>query len=183
MEQTTTDKQAKPGFFRRLFNTRPDPRERLRPLWHRIIELAREPSLYAELGVADTVNGRFDMITATLAVVVARMEQDREMIADSALLTELFVEDMDGQLREMGIGDMVVGKHIGRMMQLAGGRLGAYRDCLREGDDGGLSDAVRRNVEWREVGSAEGLARRLVTLFQNLRDRSREQVLAGEFGW
>ena len=183
MVDLTSQNRTKPGFFSRLFGTGPDPREELRPLWHRVVALSREPFLYADLGVADTVNGRFDMITATLAVVVARMERNADLIPESALLTELFVEDMDGQLREMGIGDVVVGKHIGRMMQLAGGRLGAYRDHLVQGNDTAMAEAVRRNVEWSEGGKPEALAKRLVALFRELEDRSRDTILAGDFTW
>ena len=68
----------------RLFTPRPDPREALRPLWHRTVELSREPALYREDGVADTVAGRFDMITAVLAVVLLRLERDG-LAAETAL--------------------------------------------------------------------------------------------------
>jgi cytochrome b pre-mRNA-processing protein 3 len=50
---------------------------------------------------------------------------------------------MDGQLREIGIGDIIVGKHIGRMMSMLGGRLGAYREGLAAGD---IAPALLRNV-------------------------------------
>jgi cytochrome b pre-mRNA-processing protein 3 len=64
--------------------------------------------------------------------------------APSARLTELFVTDMDGQLRQRGIGDLVVGKHVGRMMGQLGGRLAAYREGLGEGGD--LAGAIDRNI-------------------------------------
>jgi len=132
--------------FSRLLGAAPDPREQLRPLWHRVVEIAREKRWYAELGVADTVEGRFDMITAVLAMVLLRMEREPELIHSSVHLTELFVEDMDGQLRESGVGDMVVGKHIGRLMAAMGGRLGAYREGLAAADEAALAGAVSRNI-------------------------------------
>ena len=94
----------------RLFRPGPDPREALRPLWHRVVELSREPALYRDDGVADTVAGRFDMITAVLAAGAAAAGARRVLADEPALLTELFVADMDGQLRETGVGDLVVGK-------------------------------------------------------------------------
>ena len=90
------------SFFSRLLGTAPDPRESVRPLWHRVIELARDPGYYTECKVADSIAGRFDLITAVLSVVMVRVEAS-EMRAESALLAELFVEDMDGQLREFGV--------------------------------------------------------------------------------
>src|SRR6185312_7281096 len=114
--------------LQRLFRGKPDPREAMRPLWHRVVEVSREPEWYATCGVADSVAGRFDMITAVLSLVLLRLERDRDCARESALLTELFVEDMDGQLREFGVGDIVVGKHIGKLMASLGGRLGAYRE-------------------------------------------------------
>ena len=66
-----------------------------------------------------------------------------EAATASVRLTERFVTDMDGQLRESGIGDIGVGKHIGKMMAMLGGRLGAYRDGLAAGD---LDTALRRNL-------------------------------------
>ena len=78
----------------------------------RVVELAREPSYYTDCKVADSVAGRFDLITAILCVVMVRVEAS-EMRAESALLAELFVEDMDGQLREFGVNDVVVGKRVG----------------------------------------------------------------------
>ena len=123
------------NFLSRLLRTS-DPREALRPLWHRAVEISREPQWYADCGVADTVPGRFDMVTAVLSLVLLRLEA-ADRANETALLTELFVEDMDGQLRESGVGDIVVGKHMGKLMATLGGRLGAYRDALTASGDAG----------------------------------------------
>ena len=55
---------------------------------------------------------------------------------------------MDGQLREFGVGDVIVGKHMGKLMGAMGGRLDAYRAGLA-GDRAALDEAVRRNVTLR----------------------------------
>jgi cytochrome b pre-mRNA-processing protein 3 len=131
----------------RLFAKREDPREDMRLLWHRVVEISRQPGWYAQSGVADSVAGRFDMITAILSLVLIRMEQDAEDRTSPVFLTELFVEDMDGQLREAGIGDVVVGKHIGKLMSVLGGRLGAYRSALQDvSNPTALADAAARNL-------------------------------------
>lgn len=163
----------------RLFRSRPDPREELRPLWHRVVEIAREREWYAARGVADTVAGRFDMITAVLATVLVRMEQEPDLVGPSVHLTEIFVEDMDGQLRESGIGDVVVGKHIGRLMATLGGRLGAYRTGLAATGTGPLEDAVSRNVSLNEGASPDAVAAALRQLAAHLADTGSSAILGG----
>ena len=89
------------------------------------------------------------MITAVLSAVMVRVEAS-ELRSESALLAELFVEDMDGQLREFGVNDVVVGKRIGKLMSVLGGRLGAYRSALNAGDLDKLTAAIQRNVTFAE---------------------------------
>ena len=113
------------------------------PLYQAVVAKAREPHWYVEGAVPDTVDGRFDAVAAVLATVLLRLEDDPAAAETSARLTERFVDDMDGQLREAGIGDIVVGKHVGKMMAMLGGRLGAYRDSWAAGD---LRPALVRNL-------------------------------------
>jgi cytochrome b pre-mRNA-processing protein 3 len=168
------------SFLSRLLGTEPDPREAVRSLWHRVIELAREPSLYFDCGVADSVGGRFDLITAVLCTVMVRLEAS-ELRAESALLAELFVEDMDGQLREFGVNDVVVGKRIGKLMSVLGGRLGAYRGALNETDRDKLIAAVSRNVTFSETADepagATCVADKLLALSVRLAGFSDEDIL------
>lgn len=112
-------------------------------LYEPIVALARQPHWYREGQVPDTVDGRFDMVATVLSLVLLRLEGDPAGVAQSTALAEVFIDDMDSQLREFGIGDIVVGKHMGRMMGMLGGRLGAYRDGLAAGS---LADALVRNV-------------------------------------
>ncbi|MDJ0642394.1 MAG: ubiquinol-cytochrome C chaperone family protein [Erythrobacter sp.] len=174
------------SFLSRLLGTAPDPREGVRPLWHRVVELAREPSFYADCGVADTVGGRFDLITAILCTVMVRVEAS-EMRAESALLAELFVEDMDGQLREFGVNDVVVGKRVGKLMSVLGGRLGAYRSALNARDRDKLIAAVTRNVTFSEqfddANGAKGVADKLLALSERLSGFSDEDILKASGIW
>ena len=130
--------------LKRWFGSKDDAAS-VRPLYDAIIAEARLPHWYVDGQVADSIDGRFDMINVVLALVLIRMEalgDAAEM--PSSLLAESFVTDMDGQLRELGIGDIGVGKHIGRMMGALGGRLGAYREGFEAGGD--PRDALLRNV-------------------------------------
>lgn len=164
----------------RLFRPAPDPREALRPLWHRVIEVARDPVLYRDDGVADTVAGRFDMVTAVLTLVLLRMERDDDLARETALLTELFVADMDGQLRESGVGDIVVGKHVGRLVSVLGGRLGAFRDALATEGDTALAAVLSRNVTMAEGRDTDALARRLRGFERKLAQTDNGPLMSGE---
>jgi cytochrome b pre-mRNA-processing protein 3 len=163
----------------RITGKRKDLRAPLRPLWQRVVELAREKQWYADCGVADTVPGRFDMVTLVLAMVLLRMEREPGLIEPSVRLTELFVEDMDGQLRNSGVGDLSVGKHIGKLMGVLGGRLGALREALAAGD-AAFAQAIVRNVTMADGGDAAKLAARARVLAAELDTIAAEALLAGK---
>lgn len=130
------------GLWQRLFGR--GERDMLAPLYRAVVAEARLPGWYREGRVPDTLDGRFDMVAAVMSLVLLRLEEEGEAgRAPAAHLTELFVEDMDGQLRERGIGDIVVGKHVGRMMGALGGRLGALREGLAQG---AIDGAIERNI-------------------------------------
>ncbi|HEX8194017.1 MAG TPA: ubiquinol-cytochrome C chaperone family protein, partial [Allosphingosinicella sp.] len=116
-------------FLNRIFGDRKE-RAALQPLYARIVEEARAPWWYTGGAVPDTIDGRFDMVSSILALVLLRFEREGEAARrPEVLLTEVFIDDMDGTVRQLGIGDQVVGKHVGKMMGALGGRLGAYRDA------------------------------------------------------
>lgn len=125
------------------------------PLYNAVVLRGREPHWYEEGGVPDTIDGRFDMIAVVLTMVLLRLETDPAGAETSARVTERFVDDMDGQLREIGIGDIVVGKHVGRMMSMLGGRLGAYREGLAADD---LAPALVRNLYRGAAPAPEAVA-------------------------
>ncbi|WP_225207667.1 ubiquinol-cytochrome C chaperone family protein [Novosphingobium huizhouense] len=165
----------------RLFGQTQDDRAVARPLWHKVVEIAREKEWYRDCGIADTVGGRFDAITLILSVVLLRMERDPELIEPSVRLTELFVEDMDGQLRESGVGDLMVGKHVGKLMSTLGGRLGAYRDGLAAGE-AALGEAIARNVTLVDGADPLRVARRVRAFAAGLSLIPAHRVLAAEIG-
>ncbi|OGS47816.1 MAG: hypothetical protein A3J40_06890 [Erythrobacter sp. RIFCSPHIGHO2_12_FULL_63_10] len=169
------------SLFTRLFASKPDPRDGLRPLWQRVVAMARLREYYADCHVADTVSGRFDMVCAVLSLVMLRMEAS-SLRAQSAYLAELFVEDMEGQLREIGINDVVVGKRMGGLMSALGGRLGAIRTALAADGLVELTRVVERNVSFADAGSPLGVAERLLALHRELASLTDEALIAGDFG-
>jgi cytochrome b pre-mRNA-processing protein 3 len=139
------------SFLQRIFGDRKQ-RARWAPLYAAIVAAGRDPGWYREGQVPDTIDGRFDMVAAVTALVLLRLEALGEAgRAPAVLLTELFIEDMDASLRQIGIGDYVVGKHVGRMMSALGGRLAAFRDA-------DFAGATRRNVFHDSPPSEEALA-------------------------
>ena len=160
----------------RLFRSAPATPPRL-ALWHAIVGEARDARWYRELGVDDTVEGRFDMITLALAVVLLRIEREGDG-ASSIALTELFIEDMDSQLRQCGVGDLMVGKHVGKLMATLGGRIGALRDALPVGG-AALAEAIRRNATLVEGADAAPLAEELLRLHAQIEQVPTEALLAG----
>lgn len=168
------------NLFRRLLTPSRDPRDACRPLWTRIVAIAREPEWYRNCGVSDTLEGRFDMVSAVLAFVLLRMEKVPELAALTAPLTEIFVEEMDGQLRQTGVGDLMVGKQIGKLMASLGGRVGAYRAALAVGETE-LEQAVHRNITLADPSRASAVAGRLKSLSALLAETGDASLLEGDF--
>lgn len=160
-----------------IFGKRVD--DTVRPLWHRVVEIARERHWYADDGVADTVSGRFDAIVLVLALVILRMEREERLIGPSARLTELFVEDMDGQLRQSGVGDLVVGKHVNKLMGTLGGRLDALRAAL-PGGEAALVPVLERNMTLIDGADAASLAREALALARRLARSDGGDLLAAK---
>jgi len=159
-------------------------REGARPLYDAAVAAARQPFWYREGGVPDTIDGRFDMLSAVLALILLRLEaagEAEEARGQSVRLTETFVDDMDATMRQIGIGDVVVGKKMGKLMGALGGRTGAFRRALA-GDEP-FETAVRRNVYRDAPASEDGLERvadRLRRFHDALAAVPLESVLAGE---
>ena len=119
-----------------------------------------------------------DAITLVMALVLLRMERHEALIPPSVRLTEMFVDDMDGQLRESGVGDLVVGKHMGKLMGVLGGRLGALREALPQGE-AALTEVIARNVSLVEGADPLIATRAALALAATLDATADEDLLAG----
>ena len=166
------------ALLERLLGRKPAEIE-LRPLWHRVVEIARELHWYATGGIADSLPGRFDAITIVLSLVLLRMEASEPVRGHTARLTELFVADMDGQLRQSGVGDVVMGKHMGRLMSALGGRIDAFRAGLAGPDDAVLVAAVERNITLIEGADSAAVAQAMRVLAATLAQTNDAALLAG----
>lgn len=125
-------------------------------LYRAVVAAGREPRWYTAGAVPDTLDGRFDMVVLVLSLVLLRLERETGAEAEVVALTERFVADMDGSLRQIGVGDFGVGKQVGRMVSALGGRLGAYRGAFAGGEP--LADALLRNLYRGTAPAGEALA-------------------------
>jgi cytochrome b pre-mRNA-processing protein 3 len=169
------------SFLSRIFSGKRE-REAYRPLYGAIVNAGRDPAWYVEGQVPDTIDGRFDMIAALLTLVLLRLEAEGDVArTPSVLLTELFIDDMDGSIRQLGIGDIVVGKHIGKMMGALGGRLTTFRSEMAEGGD--FTGPATRNIFHDAPPSQAGLnfvSSRLKHFSEKLREMPGQVILKGE---
>lgn len=131
------------GLFDRLFSTSPEQRA-ARALYAAIVGQSRRPGYYTVCGVPDTPSGRFEVLALNLFLVMYRLRTaDRDKLARA--LSEEAVVDIDRNLREMGVGDLSVGRKVKQLTKSLYGRFGAYAAGL-EGDDGTLVAALQRNL-------------------------------------
>lgn len=173
------DMGATMSLLSRLFAPKTDPRDAMRPLWHAVVAEARRPAWYTDAGVADTVNGRYEMVSAVYALVLLRMERDGELARDTAFLTELYVEDMEAQLREFGVGDVVVGKRMTKLMGATGGRIAAYHGGILHGLSG-MTESVERNMPLVDAANAQRIASDLIELWSRLGRTDEAALLSGK---
>lgn len=119
-----------------------------------IVAQSRQPLFYAEWNVPDTVTGRFDMISLHLALLFRRLRAGSGTQKDfSQAVFDLFFQDMDRSLREMGIGDLGVPKRIQKMGNIFFGLLAAMNEAMDRNDAAALEAVLARNVFDGATGS------------------------------
>jgi cytochrome b pre-mRNA-processing protein 3 len=122
------------------------------------VAAARAPAYYADLGVPDTLDGRFDLVGLHVFLLIRRLTALPPPGADLAqAVFDAMFHDMDMNLREIGVGDMSIGKKVKKMWEAFHGRSSAYQAALDCADDGELEAALARNV-WRGKAPAGGTA-------------------------
>jgi cytochrome b pre-mRNA-processing protein 3 len=145
----------------RFFRRRPEDDAAL-ALYHTLVAKARTPDFYAAFGVPDTVDGRFDLIVTHAMLVLRRLRAGGvQTEAVGQALFDLMFKDMDRSLRELGVGDMSVGKHIKKMAKAFYGRADvqeiALDAAIASGKLESLEQALRETIFRRQAASPEGL--------------------------
>ncbi|SOD94264.1 ubiquinol-cytochrome C chaperone family protein [Caenispirillum bisanense] len=143
--------------FDRFSATRRRRRRLAEEVYVRLVERARDPWFYDVAAVPDTVDGRFDMIVIHAHLLFRRMgETGAEGEALAQDIFDVMFLDMDRSLREMGVGDLSVGKHVKGMARAFYGRGGAYELGLQQGREV-LRRALVENVYRQSEPSTEAI--------------------------
>jgi cytochrome b pre-mRNA-processing protein 3 len=116
-------------------------------LYASIILQARTESFYSLYGVPDTLNGRFDLITLHMFIVLRRLKDlGDEGVKVSQDLFDIMFADMDKNMREMGVGDLSVGKKVKILATAFYGRIKSYDNGIADLNDETLLGCLRRNL-------------------------------------
>ena len=132
-------------FLKKFFRRNP-----LKPianaLYDQIVAQARQPIFYIEAEVPDTVDGRYEMVSLHAFLVMRHLKREGELGQElSQTLFDRMFADMDHSLREIGVGDLSIGKRIKGMAQVFYGRVVAYAEALDGESDETLEEALARN--------------------------------------
>ena len=130
-----------------MFSRSSSPRRIAAELYSDVVAAARAPVFYAEFGVPDTIEGRYEMIVLHVVLLLRRMRAPgahRRRLSQA--LVDFMAADLDRSIRELGVGDMSVGKFMKRLGQGLFGRAAVYDGALDNLDAAALEEAIMRNI-------------------------------------
>lgn len=167
--------------FNHFRQSRTPHRGTIEAIYGMIVTQAREPSFYRALAVPDTVNGRFDLLLLHLWIVLRRLKSVEAGPALSQALFDHFCNDMDDNLREMGVGDLKVPKQMLAFGEAFYGRTAAYDLALTEGRQA-LAQALCKNIlNGENIEKAEILARYAEAAMADMAALDEPTLLAGSW--
>ena len=154
-------------------------------LYEAAIGQARQPAFYTDLGAPDTVEGRFELYTVHVVLLLNRLRAQGGVAAETAQsLFDAYVQALDDALREMGVGDLSVGKKMRKLGEAFYGRAKAYQAALESGDQAALAALIGRTVyEGHDDAAADRLADYVQRSAALLATFSLDDVLATKLVW
>lgn len=168
------------GLFRRR------SRDAEHKVYCEIVAQARQPVLYSDFLVPDTIDGRFDLIVLHAVLYFHRLQGEGEKAAEFMQeVFDLFFQDMDASLREMGVSDTRVPKKVRVMGEAFYGRADAYISAIDESDIGELAERLGRNVypEQPEPIAQKRLAHYVIAAARALSEQDTGKLLSGDIAW
>jgi cytochrome b pre-mRNA-processing protein 3 len=154
-------------------------------LYGATVARAREPALYTNLAVPDSVEGRFEMVVLHTHLTVRRLMAAGETADLGQEVFDFFCADMDRSLRDLGVGDLSVPKKMRILAERYYGRAMAYETGLAAGDQSSVAAAITRNVFRGEphVRESQALAAYALSAAAVLRSAADEALLAGRIAF
>src|SRR5690348_7310416 len=143
---------------------RPDrsPAPTIEVIYGMIVTQAREPVFYRDLAVPDTVDGRFDLLLLHLWMVLRRLRSAASGMEPAQALFDRFCEDMDDNLREMGVGDLAVPRRMQAFGEAFYGRSRAYDLALGPGAEQGTKQGTEQGSEQAREALAQAIAKNIL---------------------
>jgi cytochrome b pre-mRNA-processing protein 3 len=156
-------------------------------LYGAIVAQARLPVFYVSYSVPDTVEGRFDMIVLHAVLLLHRVDSESETLrALGQEVFDRFCQDMDDNLREMGVGDLAVPKQMQRIAGAFYGRAKAYQTAMATADPSALVEALLRNI-YADEAAARPAAERLAAYVRgaavSLRGQGNAALVSGDLSY
>lgn len=171
-------------FLDRLFKPRPAKLAGAE-LYASAARQARAPAFYEAFGVADTREGRFELYSLHIILLLDRLKGQGEAAAETAqALFDAYIRGLDDAFRELGVGDLSVGKKMKKLGEAFYGRLRSYEEAFGAlPDRGPLEALIARTVLDGVQGDAQGLAAYALATREALAGQSLDDLLAGTASW
>ena len=116
-------------------------------LYDHAVRQARQPGFYTRLGVADRIDARFELYTLHVLLLTMRLRDEGGRGTEAGQeLFDTYVSALDHALRELGVGDISVGKKMRKLGEALYGRMTAWEAALQAGDAAALAQSLARNV-------------------------------------
>jgi cytochrome b pre-mRNA-processing protein 3 len=170
--------------LRQLFKPRP-ARTAGEALYGAAVRQARQPGFYAALGVPDTTEGRFELYSLHVLLLLRRLKAEGAGVTDLAqALFDTYVGALDSALREMGVGDLTVPKKMTALGGAFYGRATQYDPILAAGDRAALMELLGRTAfEGAADGDRGKLADYVLAAAAGLADQPLEAVREARIAW
>ena len=166
---------------------RGDQRRTARVLYGSIVTQARQPGFYANWGVPDSAEGRFEVLAMHLVLVLRRLNRSSAVGPRvPQVLSEIFVVDLDDALRELAVGDLAVPRQVKRAVAVLHDRHLLYGGALDDGEDGRLADAISARLgTLKDVGDLDtaAICAYLRAAARNLDQANDAALIAGRLQW
>ncbi len=172
--------------LQRLFKPRPTAVAG-RALFKALSAQARQPVFYERLGVLDTLEGRFELYVLHLVLVLHRLKGEGAQAAETSQATfDAFLRNLDEGLRDMGVGDLSVGKKMRKLGEAVYGRIKGYDHAFAEADEPAALEAVIVRTVYQDradARAAHALARYAAAAAARLAALPLNEVIQGRLDW